>query len=70
MEGILEDVGFVNIVKVKPSFGPNTLASEVAVGIRESMLEMWHALVGVFSAIIIKTAWVPRGIRRHDDMWE
>ena len=70
MEGFLEDVGFVNVVKVKPSLGPNTLASEVVVGIGESMLKVWHVLVRVFSTVIIKMAWVPRGIQRHNDVWE
>ena len=61
-QGVLEDAAFVNVVEVEPSLGPNMLASEVAVRIRGSMPKVWHALVGVFSAVMIKTAWVPRGI--------
>ena len=62
LEGILEDIEFVSIVKVKLNLGPNTLTSEVAVRIRESMPNVQHVLVGVFSVVIIEAAWIPWGI--------
>ena len=66
MEGILEDIKFVNVVEVKLSLGPNALISEVTVGIRESIPKVRHVLIGVLSTVIVEATWIPWGIRRHD----
>ena len=65
LEGILEDIKFVNVVEVKLSLGPNALISEVTVGIRESIPKVRHVLVGVLT-VIVKATRIPWGIRRHN----
>ena len=68
--GILKNIGIVDVVKVVPSLGPNTFASEVIVRVRETMPKMRHVLVGILGVVVIEMAWVPWCVQRHDNVWK
>ena len=62
LNSIFKNIKLVNVSKAGPSLGPNTFSSEIAVRIWELMPKMWHMLVRVLGAVVIKTAWVSWGV--------
>ena len=70
LDSVFENVEVVDIRKAGPSHGPNMLATEVTVGIRKLMSEVWHVSIGILSTVIVEAAWIPRSVRRHHHVWK